>query len=111
MVRVADLKHGVGEELQELLHLEGGCPLRRLRELRLHRGIDFDDDGRELGRHERGDSGLNFTPLLHQLCEMHINGIQTRLLSFLLPIQFIVVQKYPFGLALLSYMRPNKGTP
>ena len=39
---------------------------------------------------------------------MHINGIQTSLLSFLLPIQFIVVQKYPFGLALLSYMRPNK---
>ena len=40
---------------------------------------------------------------------MHINGIQTSLLSFLLPIQFIVVQRYPFGLALLSYMRPNKG--
>ena len=57
LVRVADLKHGVGEDLQELLHLEGGWPLRRLRELRLHRGIDFDGDGRELGRHERGDSG------------------------------------------------------
>ena len=40
---------------------------------------------------------------------MHINGIQTNLLSFLLPIQFIVVQRYPFGLDLLSYMRPNKG--
>ena len=40
---------------------------------------------------------------------MHINGIQTRLLSFLLLIQFIVVQRYPFGLALLSHMRPNKG--
>ena len=40
---------------------------------------------------------------------MHINGILTSLLSFLLPIQFIVVQRYPFGLALLSYMCPNKG--
>ena len=34
---------------------------------------------------------------------------KTSLLSFLLPIQFIVVQRYPFGLALLSYMHPNKG--
>ena len=65
MVCVVDLKHGVGEDLQELLHLEGGWPLRRVWELRL--------------------------------------------LSFLLSIQFIVVQRYPFGLALLSYMRPNKG--
>ena len=40
---------------------------------------------------------------------MHINGIQTNLLSFLLPIQFIVIQRYPFRLALLSYMRPNEG--
>ena len=40
---------------------------------------------------------------------MHINGIQTSLFSFLLPIQFIVIQRYPFGLALLSYMRPHKG--
>ena len=40
---------------------------------------------------------------------MHINGIQTSFLSFLLLIQFIVIQRYPFGLALLSYMHPNKG--
>ena len=109
MVRVADLKHGIGENLQELLHLEGGWPFMRLRQLKLHRGIGFDDDRRELGRHEQGDSGYNFTPHLHQLCEMHINGIQTTLFSFLLPIQFIVIQRYSFGLALLSYIRPNKG--
>ena len=42
------LKHNVGEESQELLHLEVGWPLMRLQELRLHRGIDFKGDGREL---------------------------------------------------------------
>ena len=57
MVHVADLKHEVGKDLQELLHLEGGWPLMRLREFMMHRGIVFNGDGRQLGRHERGDSG------------------------------------------------------
>ena len=53
----ADLKHSVGEDSQELLHLEVGWPLMRLRELRLHRGITFEGNERDLGRHERGVSG------------------------------------------------------
>ena len=57
LVHVADLKHEVGKDLQELLHLEGGWPLMRLREFMMHRGIVFNGDGRQLGRHERGDSG------------------------------------------------------
>ena len=65
------LKHNVGEESQELLHLEVGWPLMRLWELRLDRGLDF-GDGRELGRYERGVSGSNFARHLHQLCKMHI---------------------------------------
>ena len=40
---------------------------------------------------------------------MHINGIKTSLPRFLLLVQFIIIQRYPFGLALLSYMCPNKG--
>ena len=40
---------------------------------------------------------------------MHIKGNKTSLLSFLLLVQFIVIQRYPFGLALLCYMHPNKG--
>ena len=40
---------------------------------------------------------------------MQINGIKTSLPSFLLLVPFIVILRYPFGLALLSYMRPNKG--
>ena len=35
-------------------------------------------------------------------CEMHINGMKTSLPSFLLLVQFIVIQRYPFGLALLN---------
>ena len=48
-IRMAYLNHGVGEDLQELLHLEARWPLMRLRELRLHRVIGVRS---ELGRHE-----------------------------------------------------------
>ena len=65
----ADLKHSVGENLQELLHLEVGWSLMRLRELRLHRGIGFRGGRMELGRHERGVRGYNFARHLHQ-CEI-----------------------------------------
>ena len=48
------MKHNVGEDLQELLHLELGWLLMRLQELGLHRRIDFGGDMTELGRHEQG---------------------------------------------------------
>ena len=39
LICVVDLKHGVGEELEELLHLERGWSFVRLRELGLHHSI------------------------------------------------------------------------
>ena len=56
LICVAVLKHGLGDELQELLHLERGRSFVRLRELGLHRGIGVGGGGRELGCHERGRS-------------------------------------------------------
>ena len=56
LICVADFKHGVADELQELLHSERGRSFVRLRELRLHRGIGVGGGGRELGCHERGRS-------------------------------------------------------
>ena len=84
LIRVVDLKHGVGDELQELLHLERGRSFVRLRELGLHWGIGVGGGGRELGCHERGRSDSKLARLLHQLCEMHIKGTQTSLASFIL---------------------------
>ena len=51
---MVDLNHGVGEDLWELLHLEGWWALVRLRELELHKGITFRGHTREMGGHERG---------------------------------------------------------
>ena len=56
-IRMAYLNHGVGEDLQELFYLEGRWLLMRLWELKLHRGIGFRGDERELGCHDRGVSG------------------------------------------------------
>ena len=53
MIRMVDLKHGIGEDLQELFHLEGRwSATHEVVGTQADRGINFGGDLRELGRHE-----------------------------------------------------------
>ena len=101
LIGLVDLKHGVGEEQQELPHLKVGRPLMRLRELWLHRGIGFGGDGMQWGHHERVQTLRFYLASPPNVRNAHQEN-QTILPQILTSCSIYSRYKgYPFGLAQL----------